>query len=357
MRLEIESSEGGNVSYEVSGETAKLLHLRALNAGGKPLASRSSSQSSFGNVESVSRSFAGQVDELEAVFALEEDELRFPFELEGAQPGSDGEFLAKDTHQKDDGPATVVAGKLEDVLDRVASRLARNVESLIHGNDQPIARQRTGPFLVTLESVWSFGSLMPHLQVSSPTIPGVADNPTAVELTLDELRMADGTVHRGAWSEVLAMSEGFGRPGMAGSTQIQTDAKGDGDSLQSVRGRVEVRLPEKVGTERFASRELGTGVETSDLSVKLVELARDRFTLRASQGGERVIGVKAFNAFGDELWVPHSSLGQGEDGSLELQFQVKGVPAEIELRYAEKLASAEYPFVLVRGGREVASTR
>lgn len=353
-RLEITKAGGGSFSYDLTGETQRLLHLRALNAQGRPLSGAGSTTSTLGAGKSGSRQFAGTVHEIEAVFALEEEELRFPFALGEARPGSDGETLAQKTSEPVDAETAAMARGLENMLDQLAGQMAQAVERVVDGSDQPLARQRAGPFVVTLESIWAFGGLMPRLEVMAPEIPGVAGNPTAIQLSLDEIRMRDGSRHAGPWAEVLQMGQGFGKPGLTGSAQLRTGAEGSAEDVQSIAGRVTIRLPEQVGTQRFASTELGAGVTLPGLEVALVELGRDRFTLRASSGGERVLGARAFNAFGEELWMPDSSTEQGEDGTLALSFRVTGVPAEIELRYAEKLSSAEYPFVLAKGDSEVA---
>ena len=69
-----------------------------------------------------------------------------------------------------------------------------------------------------------------------------------------------------------------------------------------------------------------------------------------------MLGAHAYNAFGDELWVPHSSVERREDGSVDLKLQVRGQPEKIDLRYAKKLATAEYPFTLTKGDSRVAQS-
>jgi hypothetical protein len=353
-RLELTSAEGGSISYRVSGAAENLLHLRGLNPQGKPLTKRGSSSggSAFGSGSSGSIQFAGVVHEAEAVFVLEQEELSFPFELEGARPGTDGEHLAGPAGE--DGKLPTIKGALEDWLDELAGGLAAAVERAVDGSDTPLASARTGPFIVTLEGVWGFGGLMPRLQVQAPEIPGIADSPTAIELQLDELHMKDGVVHEGEWTEVLSMGRGFGKPGLVGSAQVQTGASGSSDEVEGLHGSLSIRLPQSVGSRRFDDTGLGSLLEAPGISVRLVELGRDRFTLRASRGSERVLGARAFNGFGEELWVPHSNIERRQDGSVDLQFQVKGVPEAIELRYATELAHAEYPFTLAKGRNQLA---
>jgi hypothetical protein len=67
--------------------------------------------------------------------------------------------------------------------------------------------------------------------------------------------------------------------------------------------------------------------------------------LRASQGGDRVLTVRAYNAAGRELWISRSTAERGTDG-WQGEFGVNGIPARVEVMMAEKLDTAEYPYAL-----------
>ncbi|MGH0030738.1 MAG: hypothetical protein ACQGVC_13165 [Myxococcota bacterium] len=353
-RLEITSVAGGSVSYALSGEAGNLLHLRALNAAGRELEGNgSSSMSGFGSGRSGNEMFAGKVAGLEAVFAVEEEEIRFPFALSEILPGTAGEFPQPDDFAAPAG-AVAIRGAFEDWLARVSAPLEALAVPGLGGG--PSARPvRAGPFLVTLEGLWPFGGLMPRIALQAPDIPGLAGSANAVQIVVSELRMHDGTAAAGPWSETLALAKGWGRDALTATAQLETGVPADPADVASLRGEVRIRLPARLRTERIDDAELGAGFESPDLAVRLVELARDRFVLRATRGGERLLGAQALNAFGDMLWTTPQGSETSASGALELAFEVKGVPRQIELRVAEELARAAFPFDLVQGEREVAT--
>lgn len=355
-RLAIRGVKGSSVSYEVSGEADALLQLRATNAKGQVLAEDSRSAVGGSGRRSVSVLFAGEVQGVEAIFALEEVEVRYAFALEGAVPGTSGETLANEVPAPDAG-AVAVAGALEDWLARVARPLGDAALKLT-GASPVEAATRAGPFAVRLGGIWTFGGLMPRIEVEAPDVPGLADAPSAVELRLRELHRTDGSVERGSWSETLRMSQGWGRSeGLVGSSQIETGVEGRAQDVASLRGEVRVRLPVRVRSETLPGVELGDGLDAPDLAVRLVERGRDRFVLRAARGAERLLGAQAYNAEGAPLWTTPGDVEATDAGALELAFQARGVPARIDLRVADELAEAAYPFVLDTGDRKLASAR
>ncbi len=198
---------------------------------------------------------------------------------------------------------------------------------------------------------------MPRIEVRAPAIPGVEESPAAVELQLSELRLLDGKVERGDWREALDMSQEFGGDALVGTSQLETGVSVSPLDVASLHGRVTIRLPARVRSQALGPAELGVSLETSALSVQLVELARDRFVLRAGRGGERVLGARAFNLEGLPLFTQHAGSETAPDGALELGFHVRGVPRRIELRVAEALHEAEYPFELRSGDRTIARAR
>jgi hypothetical protein len=351
-RLELTQVKGGTVSYRLGGATDGLLKLRALNSAGRILADESATSSSgFGGGISGSRSFAGRIHALEAVFALEQREIRYPFELTGSRPGTAGELVATEPAAPTGG-AVHIRGKLQDWLARTARPVALARATGDGGSESPVAR--AGPFSMRLEGLWPFGGLMPRIEVRSPPIPGLVDNPSALELRLSELHLLDGTVQRGDWRETLDMSEEFGGDALVGTSQLETGVSASPGDVASLHGILRIRLPARVRGEELARADLGAALETPALSLRLVELGRDRFVLRATRGGERLLGAQAYNGDDLPLFTQHEGSQTTPAGALELAFQVRGVPRRIELRVADQLAEAEYPFVLSGGDRTVA---
>jgi hypothetical protein len=366
-RLELNQPSPSTVAWKVSGDARRLLHLRALNAQGRPLQSLggSSMDALFGGGKSGSTSFAGQVAQLEAVFALREEIWEYPFDLRDPRPGTGGEHLAPREIEFEPVPLATLTRE----FGRAAQRLAES-------KDQTVA---AGPFAVTLEQVWSFGGLMPRFEVHAPKVPSLEQNLSGLEFVLDEIHLHNGIVHRppapsagsgapdpaspfpgasgnaaglfssapetATWQQMVDLSESWGSEGLSGDVQLQTGAPGAAEDVARLVGTLVVRMPRRVATYAFAEYELGAWFSSRGISLRIAEIGRDRFALRASRGGERVLAVRAYNAAGRELWIQSSTAERGPTG-WRGEFGVSGIPARVEVMVAEKLDTAEYPYAL-----------
>ena len=83
MRLKLVPGKARDVKYELSGQTDRVLAVRAVNGSGEYLESGGSSASGrlIGRGKSVTKSFKGQPKAAEIIIASEEVEKDYPFEL------------------------------------------------------------------------------------------------------------------------------------------------------------------------------------------------------------------------------------------------------------------------------------
>jgi hypothetical protein len=342
-RLEISGASGGQVGWKLEGRSDRMLHLRALNAAEQPLMQQSSMQmgSAFGMGSGVSGSteFAGKVAHVEAVFAVEEEAWEFPFSLTHMRPGTSREQTVVDTQE---------LSKFS--IDRIRRELAaatRDLKGQVASHSE--SETRAGPFVVALESVWSFRGLMPRFQVRAPEIAPLEQSLSALELSLREIRLKDGTIYEpqpgdtSRWSQMLVLAETWGGEGLRADASLETRAEADGDQVAAISGALVLRLPREVSTLQMPEVVLGAEVEAEGFSAVVSELARDRFVLRSREGGDRVLAVRAYNADGDSLWMTGAKTARTEAG-WQGEFGVQGVPARVELVVAKDLETAEYPF-------------
>ena len=121
-------------------------------------------------------SFAGQVASVEAVFAVEEEAWEFPFAIAEMRPGSDREQTVVGETAFESFP-----------IARIRRDFANATRDLLaDASPTAEARATTGPFVVSLDSVWSFRGLMPHFEVRAPDIPNLEQSLGALELLLGD---------------------------------------------------------------------------------------------------------------------------------------------------------------------------
>ena len=341
-RLELGGVQGGNVAWEIGGSSERLLHLRALNASGAPLLEQSSmSMSSMfgaGGSRSGTTGFAGEVAVLEAVFAVEEESWEFPFALTRMRPGTSREQTGGEHRAFSNFPISRIrrdfAGATRD-LAKSASAGAK-------------AQATAGPFVVSLDSVWSFKGLMPQFEVRAPEIPNLEDNLGALELSLREIELKDGTVHRPgdhpqSWSKMVALGDAWSGEGLRANVSLETGAEAQSEEVSAISGALVLRMPRDVSAVSLPELSLGAELRAPGFAAVVSELGRDRFVLRAAKGGERVLSVRAYNERGQPLWMTGAEVSRSAAG-WQGDFGVQGVPARIDVIVAGKLETAEFPF-------------
>ena len=344
VRFEITSASGGSVSYRLSGVLDRLLHVRGLNAARLPLRRQSSSasQSPFGGAKSGSIDYAGKLASVEVVLATEERTERFPFELDRIRPGTEGEQ-----------PASEPVEFVDYSLERLQREFTRPYETISHDGEPPRAVSRTGPFLVALGQLQSFMGISSEIAVRAPNIPNLQHALSGLELRLRSIRLRDGTVHRGptadaspgGWSQLLSLGRSFGAEGLRASTWLSTGVRVEPEQVERISGALVLRLPRGLETLSIDTVEPGASVSSGELVVTLRSIGRDRFELSAPAGGERVLAARAYNAAGEELWVPRGQVERDAAG-WRASFQVSGIPERIEVVVARSLDVVDYGFTL-----------
>jgi hypothetical protein len=341
-QLEITQLSGGSFSYHVSGKVVALLHVRALNAAGKPLArvSGSSMGSFLGNGSSGSNQYAGSVSQVEAVFVVEELAEQYPFRLSSIRPGTDGEYTASERVEFKDYSR-----------ERFFRQFAKAVRTAFRPDAPPRAVSRVGPFTVVLKDLRKFMGLMPEIEVRGPDIPNLVNNLSGLEIALRSIQTRDGGVHRrpeaedAQWTQMLSPTKSLGEGDLSASSWLKTGLEVDPEGVRSIGGVLIVRLPQAVRTLSLSAVELGESISDEDVTVVVTGLGRDSFTLTTRGDAERVLFVRAFNGSRDELWMPHSSLERDGSGWVGT-FSVKGVPARIDVIVAGRMERVDYGFSL-----------
>jgi hypothetical protein len=339
LRIEITKLEAGSVAYRVSGEPERLLHVRAKNAKGEPLAwgGTFSMGSPFGSGKSVTREFKGQVASLEFVLAQAIEQKDFAFELKGAHP------------QKTDAWAINKPPVYEAVTAAEIKRDYARPAPTPKRYRTPVASGRAGIGIVDLDMVNTFRNQQLYFSLYLPPLKNLDGAVAAAELEVREIVQADGTVHHpveggASWRVPVTLSSS-GDDLVSGREHLETGIETKSDALRSVTGRLSMNIPLALDKITLPVAEVGAEMATSCGAVRITEIARDAVTLEGQGDAACLFALHAFNAAGKEVRISGTTIKrkpQGWQGRLSLN----GVPGALELVLVKKSKRMEYPFIL-----------
>jgi hypothetical protein len=350
LRIEITKLEAGSVSYRVSGEIERLLHLRAKNAKGEPLAwgGTFSMGSAFGSGKSVTREFKGQPASLEFVLAQAIEQKDFAFELKGARPQKNDNWTI------DKAPVYEAVSK-EDLKRDYTKQV---VEPKRYRPPVASGKAGAGLGIVDLEMVSTFRKLQLYFSLYLPPLKNLDGSIAAAEVEVREIVQADGTVHHpveggAVWRMPVTLSRS-GDDSVSGRESLETGIETKSDTLRSVSGRLWMNIPLALEKTIIPVADVGTEMATSCGAMRIVEIMRDAVSLEGSGDTACLFALRAFNAEGRGMRINGISIkrkSQNWQGKLSLN----GVPSSLELVMVKKSKRMEYPFTLTVPASSVAA--
>jgi len=338
VRVVVERSSSDTLSYKIYGDSRRVLALRGLNSAAQPLAGTSSMSGGFlfGEGLSKSQSFAGQVTAAELVLATSDVEKQFPFELERTRP------RVSQNESKHE-PASVSPYSLAQL-----QREFKTAPALPADTKDIRAEITTGPFRITLDRVQSFFGLQAGFKVYAPPVPGLTDNlgALALEVTAIENAAGENLVEGKQQSDVLRLSEDWqDKSRLQGQVNLRFETKAEADDIHKLKGALQLRLPRNVQSVMIDNMTVGTQLGEGDSTVTLKRIDDKGFSLDFGNHQPALVAVNAYNAQGDNLWVPHPRI-ENKDGRWLGRFDTHGTFEKIELLLATEQDETAFPFEL-----------
>ena len=343
-RLAFGRVEGGHVSYRSSGDTQRILDIRALNDKGQVLATGGGS--AFGPVLGGSRlhnaRYQGTPDAVEVIFAEKIETLRYPFTIEGALPGRTDDVVIAPP------PPTATSVELADsALNTPLAESAREYYST------PRGQTNAGPVSVALSQLQSGGmfGLLLQFDVRTPLTPGLDRNLAAATLRLS-------SVVDGAGEEVpLSVEHTFElqRPGYIFNDEwrytedyLQGDAGGQaleykGQQPKSFKGSIELNLPLEITSHEIAPLRLGQSHPFGNGHLTATTLSASNLTLRFSETGNPIASLQVLNHEGQNIGR-QVRISEHRDGGWRADLNITGNPARVVIQTVEASATRTYPF-------------
>ncbi len=341
---------GGSVGYQITGPRDKILHFRALNAAGQPLASSGGFSSDFLLGEGVAgqKEYAGVVERVEVIFAAEEQPVRLPFAL------TDLTLAGKPRPTARDGTPPFEPYGYQ-ALRRDRPRLPTSARLAT------LAVVPLDPFELSLDKAAAYFGTMLEFTFRSPVVRNFEKAFTVGQLRLNRIELRDGTVleppsddtqaRPGAIRPVWDTPIKFGttpKDGVLATTlRLFLDTKLKPEDIKAVRGVVTVQFPRTLRTLRLDDLSPGQHAELDDLTVTVTARGRKGLTFLANKDGNRLVYARLTSADGQAVasFGPNITVLPEGAWRFELSPLSKAVGADLIL--AGQIDRKEYPFALV----------
>ena len=346
----VTSVTGGTVGYQIVGARDRVLHFRALNASGQPLASPSAFSSDFllGEGTAGQKEYAGVVDRVEVIFVTEEQAVRSPFTLSDFSLAGKPRTVARDTT-----PAFQPYGYQALRSDR--PRLPGP------GKPEALAVVPLDPFELSFDKATEYFGTQLDFTFRSPVIPNFEKAFTVGHLRLTRVELSDGTTLEptpgGAPAKHLTVKPVWDTPirfgtapkdgALTTSLRLFLDTKVKPTDIRAVRGVVTVQFPRTLQTLRLDDLNPGQRAELRDFTVTVTARGRTGVTLRANKDGNRLVYTQLAGADGQAVLFFSPNITVLPEGAWRFELSPMGAPVGAQLIVADELDRKDYSFTLI----------
>jgi hypothetical protein len=332
MRVEVTQIGQSSIGYRLSGETERLLHVRALNPQGQPLVRGATMTSGDATGKSIHADFKGHVGSVDLIVASEIEQHDVAFELKDAHiaPADDWAMRPVETFSS--------YSNVE-----LARDLAKPIKTTRFG--PPVATSSAGPLILDLDRVGTFGSLRLDFSLFPPNLKNLRGSVSAAELQIDEVRFADGSAQGsdGAWSSLIPFEDAGDN--FRGEASIDTGMELRERQLSSISGSVLLRVPRSVEIAAIPTSEVGQTVQTACGSITLLEVSSRNVSIGGNGERSCIYSVHAIGMNGKEVFMGHVST-EGTHDLWTAKLPISSVPAQIQFIAAKEVRTMKFPFTI-----------
>ena len=345
----------GVLSFQTSGDTARILAVRALNADGQVLDSRGQTSLSgiFGAGRVINRNISGEIDQVEVIFATAIEALRYPFTLGAAYPPQDGAHYPR--------PAPNV-GEPTAMERTLAGGIPEPAETF---DMQPRATSTAGPAVLALQQLRSgdFYDFFARLRVRTPVVEGIAWNLSGGLIEIAEVAGADGEWNDFGVRRVFELEpQGIIVNGVFQSDEERPYMEADvglkhaydGPGVERLRGSVSLRVPTALRTRELEPVRLGRSLQADDLQLKLVAIESGGVRIAGQGSRDRLVAIHMFD--GQDRRVDRGvRFEHAEDGGWSARVSIGSMPKVMKLIIADARVERSFEFALDAGGGDESS--
>ncbi|MDJ0793825.1 MAG: hypothetical protein QNI98_06215 [Woeseiaceae bacterium] len=345
LRVMFRGGSDSSISYQVSGDSRRLLDVRALNANNAVLESGSSMSSSnwFGGGKDVSISIYGTIKAVELIVAEQVQTLSYNFEIASVYPANNSNFA--------------VPFKTLDVArpDAVAASMRLDAPNVTFDWNAPITSVTAGPAFLALNSLeaTSYAGLRTRFELYVPNTMPLADHLNGGTVYFEKATLADGssmpltmdaqltlTPHGGYWSngEYVPDPE---KPWLDGQVDMQM-IDYEAETPTAVDGRLVFRAPSETATVTLPAL---PGSSTAEYGIELLvsEWRPNSIGVDVKAGAERILSIVALDAE-NNLVGRATSIDGRYDGYETSISNLQAPPKSLQVLVATESTEYEVPF-------------
>ncbi|MEM7221401.1 MAG: hypothetical protein AAF495_00380 [Pseudomonadota bacterium] len=340
VRIKFTEAEPGQVKYDISGKTDRVLAVRAKNQQGAYLAPAGSYATGrlLGAGKTVGRDYQGTPAELEVILASGVSILQYPFTLSYVMP----EFNAWDYPKS----ATVRAGN------RAAFAAQAKPPAKDEDCQGSASAGQLAPFWLCLDLQTFWGeNVGASGRVLAPASPLLEGNLSALELTVDEVSPAG---EEEAWTVAFASFLDLAPHGdqlagrVNGQVAVPELASLAEPRFDQVAGRVILRLPKRLSRLTLDVSELGNSIRRDDgRAATLIAYDDGGLELEVIGPRDRLVQFIPRDRQGQAMATNNVRVTPGETHDHWLaSLRTSGRPATLDVVFAEAQDEQVYDYRL-----------
>jgi len=346
VRLHFSKSNASTLSYQLSGDTHRLLAVRGLNDAGEVLSESSSSwgKNWFGGGKNASISIQGEASQVEVFIATELETVTFPFNLASAYPSMTSNFNTT--------PPTVTPVETA-LFEGAVETSAPVVEHSFYDPEQEVT---AGPGRLAIQrlDVSNFQGLFAQMQLYVPNTVPIAHQLAGARVTFTTARLPDGRTRALNTSTTVALGPDGGywnngeyipdpeRPWWRGDATLQLSDYDDA-APTAILGQIRYQAPLAITTDSLSTQP-GSRWSNGEITIDVQEWRTGEIGLRIDGQTDQLLSVHALDASGNR--VDNDVSLSNWFGEPVLWIKVADRPERLQLLLAEQMAERSYPFEL-----------
>ena len=323
------------MSYQIAGARDRVLHFRALNGKGQPLASPSSFSSDFlfGDGVSGQKSYSGAIDRLEVVFAADEEAVELPFTLTDFAPAGKPGTSSTGRRRLPVPPSPAADSRARAAAGPPEPRSCPGRSKPLRAQVRPHPESGDSEF----EKAFGVGRLrLTRVQLQDGSV--IEPPPSAAAGSVAAMRSR--------WDSAIRFGGSPQDGRLSTALTFYMDSKARPDDVKAVQGVLTLRFPRALDTVALDDLAVDRQAALRDLTITVVARGRKSVTLQTNRDGDRVYYVRLIGADGQALGFFGPNITEAPDGAWRFELSPLSPAVRAEVTVVREVDQKSYPVTL-----------